>query len=205
MNVQVIFLTGEKKIMNSTKRKILEAATEVFIQKGFSGASISDIAGKAGINQSLIYHHIGNKENLWKEVKRYLLADHGKSQPLEDTDFNQFISHIIKERVEVYDSDPRILRLIQWQALEDQQELQGGTASAPLNWIKKISSLQESGNIKSNYPAHLITVFIYSLINGAIMDNFAIFSKNRSDREKYIQMIHQEILNIFGTEKQQKI
>lgn len=187
--------------MNDTKRKILEAATEVFVQKGFSGASISDIAGKAGINQSLIYHHIGNKESLWKEVKKYLLGDHGKNHPVESSDFDQFISHIIKERVEVYDNDPRILRLIQWQALEDQQELQGGASSAPLNWVKKISSLQESGNIRSDYPAHLITVFIYSLINGAIMDNFAIFSKNPSDREKYIQMIHQEILNIFGVEK----
>src|SRR5690242_1636043 len=40
-----------------TKTVILNAALTVFIQKGFAGASISDIAKLAKINQSLIYHH----------------------------------------------------------------------------------------------------------------------------------------------------
>jgi AcrR family transcriptional regulator len=56
----------------STKERILSAAADVFTQCGYSGASIRDIAKIARINQSQIYHHVGNKEQLWEETKTYL-------------------------------------------------------------------------------------------------------------------------------------
>ena len=40
---------------------IINAARTCFVEKGFAGTSISAIAKKAQINQSLIDHHFGNK------------------------------------------------------------------------------------------------------------------------------------------------
>ena len=57
--------------MSKTKEIILEAALAVFIEKGFAGASISQIAKAAKINQSLIYHHFASKEDLWVCVKKF--------------------------------------------------------------------------------------------------------------------------------------
>lgn len=46
--------------------KVLEVATDIFSNKGFEGARVSEIAEKAGYTKSLMNYHFGNKELLWK-------------------------------------------------------------------------------------------------------------------------------------------
>jgi AcrR family transcriptional regulator len=51
-----------------TLRRILEAAREVFAEKGFAGARVDAIAKRAGVNKATIYYHIGDKEALYARV-----------------------------------------------------------------------------------------------------------------------------------------
>jgi len=46
----------------ATKDVILDAAQEIFIERGFSDTSMSRIAKKANVTKSLIHHHFGSKE-----------------------------------------------------------------------------------------------------------------------------------------------
>ncbi|MCD4665881.1 MAG: TetR/AcrR family transcriptional regulator, partial [Bacteroidales bacterium] len=41
----------------NTEQAILEAAKQVFIQKGMDGARMQEIADKAGINKSLLHYY----------------------------------------------------------------------------------------------------------------------------------------------------
>ena len=50
------------------RRTILEAAVEVFGKKGYAGATISEIAGRAGIAEASIYQYFKNKEDLLLSV-----------------------------------------------------------------------------------------------------------------------------------------
>jgi AcrR family transcriptional regulator len=45
---------------------ILDAAEVVFASSGFNGASIREIANKAGVAQALIHYHFDNKEKLYE-------------------------------------------------------------------------------------------------------------------------------------------
>ncbi|MGH1469114.1 MAG: TetR/AcrR family transcriptional regulator [Bdellovibrionales bacterium] len=54
-----------------TKQKILESANELFAKHGFAGASIRDIASKAGVNLAAINYHFGGKDNLYWKVFDY--------------------------------------------------------------------------------------------------------------------------------------
>lgn len=47
-----------------TREKILEAAKELFEEKGFDFTSVRDIANKADVNVALINYHFGSKELL---------------------------------------------------------------------------------------------------------------------------------------------
>jgi AcrR family transcriptional regulator len=47
-----------------TRDKILQAARELFEEKGFDFASVRDIAAKADVNVALINYHFGSKESL---------------------------------------------------------------------------------------------------------------------------------------------
>lgn len=61
-----------KVLSNDGRRKdILMAAQEVFSQKGLADSSISEIAKRAGVVDSIIYHYFKNKEDLLF----YALAD----------------------------------------------------------------------------------------------------------------------------------
>ena len=55
-----------KKIIR--RESILKAAIEVFSQKGFKSASISEIAQKAGVADGTIYQYFKNKEDLFFSI-----------------------------------------------------------------------------------------------------------------------------------------
>ena len=48
-----------------TKRDILVAAREEFVEHGLDGARVDRIAERAGANKRMLYHYVGNKEALY--------------------------------------------------------------------------------------------------------------------------------------------
>jgi AcrR family transcriptional regulator len=58
----------ENKNDKSTEQKILEAAKQVFMEKGIDGARMQDIADKAGINKALLHYYFRSKEKLFEMI-----------------------------------------------------------------------------------------------------------------------------------------
>ena len=52
----------------NTEQKILDAAKEVFQQKGMTGARMQEIADKAGINKALLHYYYRTKDKLFEKV-----------------------------------------------------------------------------------------------------------------------------------------
>src|SRR5512145_1635661 len=53
-----------------TRRSLLKAACEVFAEKGYRDATISEISARSGANIAAVNYHFGNKENLYVEAWR---------------------------------------------------------------------------------------------------------------------------------------
>jgi AcrR family transcriptional regulator len=51
-----------------TRKAILDAAAEVFDERGFNGASLSDILTKAGVTKGALYFHFSSKEELAQAI-----------------------------------------------------------------------------------------------------------------------------------------
>ena len=64
-----------RKNGQTTRQKILDAARKIFLEKGYSGASIDEIAKLAEVNRSLIFHHYESKQELWKRVKASIVSE----------------------------------------------------------------------------------------------------------------------------------
>ncbi|MGN6211781.1 TetR family transcriptional regulator [Parafilimonas sp.] len=52
----------------STEQKILEAARQVFFDKGMHGARMQDIADKAGINKAMLHYYFRSKDKLFETI-----------------------------------------------------------------------------------------------------------------------------------------
>jgi AcrR family transcriptional regulator len=73
-------------------RQILDAALEVFGERGLAGARLDDIARRAGVSKGTIYLYFPNKEELFREVVRAVVVDRlrqaaaeaGTSDPVEE-------------------------------------------------------------------------------------------------------------------------
>ena len=65
------FLRMDKQ-MNRTKRKIFEAAMELFAQKGYDGTSVEEITSVVGIAKGTLYYHFTSKEEIF-----YFLVEEG--------------------------------------------------------------------------------------------------------------------------------
>ena len=54
--------------MKNLEQDILDAASELFLSRGFDNTSTTDIAKKAGCNQALVHYYFRTKENLFQRI-----------------------------------------------------------------------------------------------------------------------------------------
>jgi AcrR family transcriptional regulator len=176
--------------IHRTEAKILAASRALFVKNGFSATSISEIAKKAKINQSLIYHHFGDKEALWKAVKKEILLEQTASEELRldaAKGLKYFLKQAIQNRYDFYMSNPDILRMMAWQRLESKRDLlAGGTHASPNLWIEPIRALQKQKEIDPALDPQMIIVFLVSLVEGALTQNYGWEKSAPFDLDAYI-------------------
>lgn len=63
-----------KSLLENTAETILDAASEVFAEKGYEGARVEELARAAGVNKATLYYQIGDKEALYHAVITRVLA-----------------------------------------------------------------------------------------------------------------------------------
>ena len=105
--------TGCRNPLHSQER-ILEAALKEFAAKGFAGARVDAIAGRARINKRMLYHYFGDKKGLFREVLRRKLAERSAwlaSAPEPLIESLPFWFHIACR-------DAEWIRLLEWEALQ---------------------------------------------------------------------------------------
>ena len=56
---------------DDTRGRLLEAAGQVFADKGFGAATVRDICGRAGANLAAVNYHFGDKEQLYVEAVKH--------------------------------------------------------------------------------------------------------------------------------------
>ncbi len=55
---------------STTRNRLLQAATQLFANKGYEATSVNEIVGAAGVTKPILYYYFKNKEGLYLEILR---------------------------------------------------------------------------------------------------------------------------------------
>jgi AcrR family transcriptional regulator len=67
---------------SDVRRRLLDAASEEFAEKGYESATVRDIVARAHANLNSINYHFGSKQQLYVEVMRHQVALSEAAHPL---------------------------------------------------------------------------------------------------------------------------
>lgn len=93
----------------NTEGKILDAARQVFIEKGLAGARMQDIADRAEINKAMLHYYFKNKEMLFELIFRETagkLFPHFEKLMESDLNFFDKIRSIVSSYIETMVQNP---------------------------------------------------------------------------------------------------
>lgn len=79
-------------LVRDTKQRILDAAVEVFGERGYRGASVDDVAAAAGVTKGAVYYYFADKADLardlqhalWERLAQDALAVYDPGRPTVD-------------------------------------------------------------------------------------------------------------------------
>ena len=101
--------------------RILEAAIEIFAEKGFAAASTSEIAQKAGVAEGTIFRHYKTKKELLlsiagpiaaKVVAPFLMRDFAKLLDVSYERIDDLFRTILKDRIAFVRKNIKLLRIL---------------------------------------------------------------------------------------------
>jgi AcrR family transcriptional regulator len=101
--------------MKSARSTIMNVATKLFAEKGYSGCSIREICQAAGVTKPVLYYHFQSKEHLYQELmfemfnetRKNLMMFSSIREPMRDL----LVSYVSAELANCK-SDPDKIRLI---------------------------------------------------------------------------------------------
>lgn len=184
------------------KKQILKAAKDIFLAKGFAGASISTIATNAKVPKALIYHYFKNKDELWKEVKINIFNEYFEDDIISSTpthNFYDFLSYIISKRIQIYAHNTDLVKIIRWQALEDADKesplITTPHSSILKPWHEAITHFQNTKEIRSDVdPSQALLMIMQAPSSPFLISNHPFGIK---DRETQLKSYETMLINIL--------
>ncbi|MBM7859842.1 AcrR family transcriptional regulator [Lentzea nigeriaca] len=127
---------GRRAAGEDTRAALIAAAREVFVEKGYDGATVRAIAAKAGVDAAMVNHWFGGKEGLFAQAVLQLPFDPAEIlKRLVDGPVEQAGERIIRNFVTIWDATG------------------GGTFAA---LIRSVTSQQEVANALKSFFVNAI-------------------------------------------------
>ncbi|MFP4330551.1 MAG: TetR/AcrR family transcriptional regulator [Alkalispirochaetaceae bacterium] len=109
-------LTREEK-KEQTRRRLIEAATELFALKGYEGTAVEELSEHAGYSRGAFYSNFANKEELMKAIiSEGFDTDIEHLRRMEEIEGTENLSEAYKGLAEAFYGDPmNLLWMLEFQ------------------------------------------------------------------------------------------
>lgn len=155
----------------STEQKILNAAREVFVRKGLTGARMQEIANEAGINKALLHYYFRSKEKLFDRIflEAFKTISAGVGQVfIMELSLTEKLRKFIDLYVDVLLANPYLPAFVLGELHQNPERLQKIVEKdiwgVMQTFIMQLMQEMNSGKIKTIHPAHLMLNIIGLLV-----------------------------------------
>jgi AcrR family transcriptional regulator len=168
-----------------TKPEILGRLMDLFREKGFDGASLSDISASTGLGKSSLYHHFPNgKEEIARQVLAHLDAELEKAlfEPMRSTGTpRQKLDRMLDTIDRFYEGGKRACLLERLCASVDAKRFRRPLGRAFNTWIEAVAALGVEAGLPDALARRRAEDFVVR-IEGALvvcagMDDISIFAR----------------------------
>jgi TetR/AcrR family transcriptional regulator len=168
---------------HARRQQILDAASELFAQRGFAGTTTKRIASAAGTSETVLFRHFPTKEDLYAAILQHSvpLADLERwleqLQRIADTrDDKALFTAVAKTILESYRTNTIYHRLMLFAALENHDLARLGQVmySDPVAkfLLKYVSRRQSEGAFKHVRPAMIVHTLVSLPAQFAMWNSF---------------------------------
>ncbi len=173
--------------MTEKQARIVEAAIEMFAEKGYSGASTSEIAQRAGVAEGTIFRHYKTKKDLLlsivtpamlKLITPFVLREFKDVLNQEYESYDLFLRAMIENRIAFVQKNKSLIRIIA-QEIPFHPELREQFETIVLSQVvvrmeKRIEKFKEQGQIRADLPTvSVLRMTASTLIGYVLMRDFA--------------------------------
>ena len=175
---------AKRKDGKETRQKLLDVACEIFAEKGYGGAKISEICRRAGANVAAVNYYFGGKADLyvaaWKQAMQEFMATVAK--PPEDVppeDQLAFFIHRFVAKVLLFDGEKSHFRRLEL------MEMANPTGLIDDAWKEEVAPRREELHrlvrrfMGPDVPETTVRLCEMSIVNQC--RGYILLSKNRAD------------------------
>jgi AcrR family transcriptional regulator len=185
-----------------TEEQILEAAKQIFYERGFAGARMQEIADEAGINKSMLHYYFRSKDKLFQnvfqesirqffpEILKVLNADLAlipKIEKLVETYYEMFKKHPHLPRFVIHEMNQHPDRFREF--------VKNTGFEIPDPFVKQVRSEIESGSFRKIDPREFIIntigLCVFPLIARPMIET--VFEMNDEQYRQFLEQRKKEL------------
>jgi TetR/AcrR family fatty acid metabolism transcriptional regulator len=186
---------------NMKQGMIIDAALEVFREKGYANARMADIARRAGVSYGLVYHYFGSKEVLfdiivetwWSDLYSMMDGEIASPAPTRDK-----LVHIISFFLDTYGSKPNLMSIFVSEVCRSSVYHTKEGLSKFLKFFNLCEQImsqgQQSGFLSREIPPHHLTYIFYGAIETFI--SVMVLGKEPMTKKRHERAMN-AILKVF--------
>jgi AcrR family transcriptional regulator len=197
-------VTEHRRDPGRTRNEILEVATREFVERGYAGARVDDIAARTSTTKRMIYYYFGGKEQLYIAVLERAYAEIRSAEQDVDVDHldpTAAIRRLAELTFDHHESHPDFIRLVSIENIHHAEHMAKSTRLANLNTpaIDLIAEILERGRADGSFRREVDAVDLHMMISAFCVFRVAnrhtfgtIFGRDLTDpalRDGYRQML----------------
>lgn len=156
-----------QKNPEAARAAILQAARALFAEQGYKATTIGAIAERAGVTKSLIHHHVGNKQDLWREVKRQLFGAYLEAQRqliLSKEADRDLMADSLETYFRYLQKNPDLSRMMAWMTLEGEESFEDLSRGLMELSMDRLKLAQDQGVVRPDLNPFFIMSTFFSMV-----------------------------------------